>query len=64
MTQGELDFVQGKDGKYKKEFVEVSESDVEELKLIIKDIYQKIKNLEFDCKNKEGYCKECEEYGV
>lgn len=62
MAQGELDFVQGKDGKYKKELVDVSESDTRELKLIIKDVYKKIKNLEFDCKNREGFCKECEEY--
>lgn len=64
MTQGELDFAQGKDGKYKKEIVEVSESDVEELKSLIKEVYSKIKNLEFDCADEKGYCKNCEEYGA
>ncbi len=62
MTQGELDFVQGKDGKYKKALVSFSDKDVAELKEKIVEVYEKIMNLEFACADKKGYCDECKDY--
>ncbi|MBI3671208.1 ATP-dependent helicase [Candidatus Azambacteria bacterium] len=62
MVAGELDFVQGKDGKYKKELVEFTDSDVSELKETIISVYNKIINLEFECVDEKGFCDACKEY--
>ncbi len=62
MTVGELDFVQGKDEKYKKETVEFTEKDVSELKETIKEVYEKIMNSEFECSSKQGFCDGCKDY--
>jgi DNA helicase-2/ATP-dependent DNA helicase PcrA len=62
MIQGELDFVQGRDGKYKKALVSFSDDDVSELKEKIIDVYEKIMNLKFECTSDEGHCDECKEY--
>ncbi len=62
MVAGELDFVEGKDGKYKKVLVDFSDKDILELKKIIVEVYNKIMNLEFTCNDPSGACDACKEY--
>jgi len=62
MVAGELDFVQGRDGKYKKEIVEFTDEDEAELKETIKEVYNKIMNLEFECADPSGQCDGCKDY--
>jgi len=62
MTQGELDFVQGRDGRYKKALVSFSDEDAAELKEKIVEVYNKIMNLEFECGDESGVCDACKEY--
>jgi len=62
MTQGELDFVQGRDGKYKKALVSFSDQDIAELKESILKVYNDIMDLKFECLDPSGTCDTCKEY--
>ncbi len=64
MVLGELDFVQGKDGKYKKVQVSFTNEDIQKLKETIQDVHRKIMNLEFNCNQKAGFCDACKEYSL
>jgi len=62
MTEGELDFVQGKDDKYKKVRVAFTNEDILKLKEIIKDMYNNIMELKFECQDPNGFCDYCKQY--
>ncbi|MEI7603687.1 MAG: ATP-dependent DNA helicase [bacterium] len=59
ITHGMLDFIEGKDGKYRQEIIEYKQSDVDNFKVIIKDTVSKIRNLEFDTIKKSRTCDNC-----
>ncbi|MBT4937241.1 ATP-dependent helicase [Candidatus Peregrinibacteria bacterium] len=48
MVSGELDFVQGKDGKYAKKIISFTLEEVEDLKGLVLDVWRKIQNQEFE----------------
>ncbi len=64
MTEGVLDFVQGKNEKYKQAIVPFDENDVSELKKTIKDVYAKIKNQEFPMTDSTKTCERCPYYNL
>lgn len=59
MQIAELDFVQGKDGKFKKAQVEWTDQDLDELSELIQQTWTKIQNLEFSPTPEPEKCSFC-----
>lgn len=71
IVETELDFVgDSENSRPKKEKFSITSSDVEELKKIIKEVWNKINNLEFGCTSDQSRCKgsfagkKCEYYNL
>ena len=62
MVSGEIDFVQKskKDGRFRKEVIRPSQSEIEQIKTEITEVYDDIKNLRFLNTDEWSNCGECE----
>ena len=60
VSHGILDFIEGKDGKYKQEQFEYKQEDLDVFKNVIKDTVKRIRNLEFQKIKKGKTCEGCD----
>ncbi|MBU0648267.1 PD-(D/E)XK nuclease family protein [Patescibacteria group bacterium] len=61
----ELDFVEPMpSGKYKKEVFKITKDDTDKLKKQIREVWQGIFHLKFDCVGDDSKCKKCEYYDI
>ncbi len=60
VVEAELDFVEGQEGNFVKHSFVISREEIDTLKTVIKEVMQKIRNLEFPRTTNYDFCDYCE----